>query len=177
MHDDRLREAEKDVSTKKKDAAVEVSNERGSELGGTITMALSLISVLGVYSIQCKNRLNCLYFSALSGETFTMYMAICTLLTMAIGYGVGFLVGGRWKRGDLWSWFLKCVPVYLVVIVAASLRLGSSETLSGSILPSAFIVSRADVVDAWIAFLTWSTTYLFIRRYMNPENGNTTFVK
>lgn len=177
MHDNRLREAEKDVSTKKEDAPVKVSNERGSELGGTITMALSLISVLGVYSIQCKNRLNCLYFSALSGETFTMYMAICTLLTMAIGYGVGFLVGGRWKREDLWSWFLKCVPVYLVVIVAASLRLGSSETLSGSILPSAFIVSRADVVDAWIAFLTWSTTYLFIRRYMNPENGNTTFVK
>lgn len=34
-----------------------------------------------------------------------------------------------------------------------------------------FTLTRMDLMEMWIAFLTWSFPYLFIRRFMNPENN------
>lgn len=76
--------------------------------------------------------------------------------------------------------FIKYGATILVLLVALSLTPNIGKTfdllltLAGA---SDLQASRALVVDAYIAFLTWSTSYLFIRRLCNPENHGVVYQK
>ena len=41
------------------------------------------------------------------------------------------------------------------------------------LFPDQWPVRKGTVTDAAIAFITWSTTYLFVRRLFNPETVRT----
>lgn len=45
------------------------------------------------------------------------------------------------------------------------------------LIKAGFLNKSGMTLDAFIAIVSWSSTYLFIRRLLNPENKGTTFEK
>jgi hypothetical protein len=81
----------------------------------------------------------------------------------------------------LWTLFISAIPPFIAVLVAIavapqheSLRDGFSYIkYSLSLLPMETDIA----IEAYIAFLTWSSSYFFIRRAMNPESASTVVAK
>ena len=75
---------------------------------------------------------------------------------------------------------IKYGATMLIILVAISLTPNMGKTFD-LLLTFAGVsdlqASRALVVDAYIAFLSWSTSYLFIRRMWNPENYGVVYQK
>jgi hypothetical protein len=73
---------------------------------------------------------------------------------------------------NLWAIFVQSIPIALLsLIMLASLPQGLVPDRMRDLRVSlGFALHRDDCFsEAYIAFLTWSTSYLFIRRACNPE--------
>lgn len=79
---------------------------------------------------------------------------------------------------ELWSNFVFYGPYILLIILGMTLAPDSDKnrTFKESFELVLELTSTTEwkdwFLEAYIGFITWSTTYLFIRRYLNPENQN-----
>eukprot|EP01041_Mallomonas_annulata_P013456 gene13456-28521_t len=85
----------------------------------------------------------------------------------------------------LWALFVVMVPPFLVMVVALTLAwnkhssrsYGPAESLHVALTMLGLGIWQDRLVEAYVAFLTWSFTYLFIRRLANPESTAGAFNK
>ena len=88
---------------------------------------------------------------------------------------------------SLWSFVVFCIPPVLFLLLATSL---GTFHYREQITPAYndFIKSccsffglstiwHSKMIESYIAFLTWSFTYLFVRRLLNPETATMAFEK
>lgn len=88
-------------------------------------------------------------------------------------------------RSPNWLLFVFLVPPVLVLLMAISLATNKSShavvwipsQICEKFLGSDFRRLCSNLQEAYIAFLTWSFTYLFIRRWANPETTVGAFQK
>lgn len=66
----------------------------------------------------------------------------------------------------------------LIVLIAMTLT-PQSSTMTNLILHNLFDTNRNRniAVDCFVSFLSWSSTYLFVRRLLNPETNPVVFKK
>lgn len=81
----------------------------------------------------------------------------------------------------LWTLFISAIPPFIAVLVAIAVA-PQHESLRGGLAHIKFFLSLLPIetdiaIEAYIAFLTWSSTYFFIRRAMNPETTSTVVAK
>ena len=75
------------------------------------------------------------------------------------------------------SFFLSVTLIITFIgLLAKQFPLSADKTLSdvlvnldSFVFPSHWNLRKDTLVDSMIAFITWSTTYLFVRRLLNPE--------
>jgi hypothetical protein len=81
----------------------------------------------------------------------------------------------------LWTLFISAIPPFIAVLVAIAVAPQHENLRDGfayikyslSLLP----LETDMAIEAYIAFLTWSSSYFFIRRAMNPESTSTVVAK
>lgn len=79
---------------------------------------------------------------------------------------------------ELWSNFVFYGPYMLLIILGMTIAPDSEKkrTIKESFELVLELTSTTEwkdwILEAYIGFITWSTTYLFIRRALNPENKN-----